>query len=128
MIKTVKKTMNKKRKVNGVVIIHVNASFNNTKITACEESGNVLAWASCGSVGFKNTKESTPFAAQTAAENLINKLKTMGAKDVKLVLKGPGAGRDPVIKTVGSVLNLLEMRDSTPIAYNGTRPVKRRRS
>lgn len=123
------KQVKAKKKLNGLVDICVNSSFNNTIITACEESGNVCAWASGGSAGFKNTKEATPFAAQTAAEILVNKLKDMAVKGVRAIrFKGIAAGRESVLKTVASAFKVEQLEERTSVAFNGVRPPKRRRS
>lgn len=118
-----------KKKLNELVVICVNSSFNNTIITACEETGNVCAWASGGSAGFKNTKEATPFAAQTAAEILVNKLKEMAVKGVKSIkFKGIASGRESVLKTIANAFKIEQLEERTSIAFNGVRPPKRRRS
>lgn len=120
--------ISKKQKIEGLVKIHVISSFNNTIITACRSSGEPVATASGGTAGFKNTRESTPFAAQSAAESICIKLKEMKAKDAILILKGMGPGRDAGLKTIASNFNVIEIQDATPIMHNGTRLRKRRRN
>lgn len=118
-----------KRKINGLVDVCVNSSFNNTIITACEESGKVCCWTSGGSAGFKNTKEATPFAAQSAAEILINRLKEMSVKGIRCIrFKGIASGRESVLKTIANAFKIEQLEERTPIAFNGVRLPKRRRS
>lgn len=118
----------KKQKIDGVVKIHIVASFNNTIITACKPSGEPIATASGGTAGFKNTRESTPFAAQSAAEALCAKLKEYKVQDVIVVMKGITNARDAGLKTIANNFSVLEIHDATPVMHNGTRLRKRRRS
>ncbi|WP_342262142.1 30S ribosomal protein S11 [Alphaproteobacteria bacterium endosymbiont of Tiliacea citrago] len=122
------KSNSKKQKIEGVVKIYIISSFNNTIITACRPSGEPVATASGGSAGFKNTRESTPFAAQSAADIICSKLKDFKVSDVVVIMKGMGAGRDSGLKTIANSFNVLEIHDATPIMHNGTRLKKRRRS
>jgi small subunit ribosomal protein S11 len=107
---------------------HIKTSFNNTIITITDQSGNTIAWASAGNVGFKGSRKSTPFAAQTAAENAARKAMDLGLKQVEVFVRGPGAGREAAIRSLQAVgLEISAIRDVTPIPHNGCRPPKRRR-
>ena len=107
---------------------HVQATFNNTIVTLTDKMGNVVAWASAGSAGFKGSRKSTPFAAQTAAENAARKAMEVGLKQVEVYVKGPGAGREAAIRSLQAVgLEITAIRDVTPVPHNGCRPPKRRR-
>ncbi|MHB8418700.1 MAG: 30S ribosomal protein S11 [Myxococcales bacterium] len=116
----------KKNILNGVV--HVQATFNNTLITITDVSGNVIAWSSAGSRGFKGSRKSTPFAAQVAAGDAAAKAMGHGLKNVTIRVSGPGAGRESALRAIASSgLKVSEIRDVTPIPHNGCRPPKRRR-
>ena len=107
---------------------HIKSSFNNTIITFTDQQGNTIAWASAGNVGFKGSRKSTPFAAQTAAENAARKAMDIGLKQIEVFVKGPGAGREAAIRSLQAVgLEITAIRDVTPIPHNGCRPPKRRR-
>ena len=107
---------------------HIKTSFNNTIVTLTDKMGNVVSWASAGSVGFKGSRKSTPFAAQTAAENAARKAMEVGLKQVEVFVRGPGAGREAAIRSLQAVgLEITAIRDVTPIPHNGCRPPKRRR-
>src|SRR3989441_7344200 len=109
-------------------VAHVQATFNNTIVTLADKAGNVVAWASAGSVGFKGSRKSTPFAAQTAAEIAARKAMEYGLKQVEVFVKGPGAGREAAIRSLQAVgLEITAIRDVTPIPHDGCRPPKRRR-
>jgi small subunit ribosomal protein S11 len=109
-------------------IAHVQATFNNTIVTITDKMGGVVTWASAGSVGFKGSRKSTPFAAQMAAENAARKAMEIGLKQVEVFVKGPGAGREAAIRSLQAVgLEITAIRDVTPIPHNGCRPPKRRR-
>ena len=109
-------------------IAHVQATFNNTVVTLTDKMGNVVTWASAGSVGFKGSRKSTPFAAQMAAENAARKAMDLGLKQVEVYVKGPGAGREAAIRSLQAVgLEITAIRDVTPIPHDGCRPPKRRR-
>ncbi len=111
---------------NGVV--HVKASFNNTLVTITDAKGNVVAWSSSGSLSFKGSRKSTPFAAQMAAEAAGRKALDAGVKSVEVRVKGPGAGREAAIRAIQAVgLVITLIKDVTPIPHNGCRPPKRRR-
>lgn len=118
----------KKIKASGVVTVYINSSFNNTILTARDNMRSVIAWASSGSSGFKHTKEATPFAAQSAAEQLSNKMKPMQVEEIDIAFNGMGAGRDAVLKTLSSYFKVRNLSDITPVAHNGTRAPKKRRS
>ncbi len=106
----------------------IQATFNNTIVTITDMAGNVVAWASAGSVGFKGSRKSTPFAAQMAADNAAQKAKGYGMKEVKVYVKGPGAGREAAIRSLQAAgLEIVVIKDVTPIPHNGCRPPKRRR-
>jgi len=106
----------------------VQATFNNTIVTITDTVGNVVAWASAGSVGFKGSRKSTPFAAQMAADNAAQKAKGYGMREVKVYVKGPGAGREAAIRSLQAAgLEIVAIKDVTPIPHNGCRPPKRRR-
>ena len=127
--KTTKNTKKKKekRKVsNGVA--HIISSFNNTIITISDEQGNALAWSSAGAKGFKGSRKSTPFAAQVAAEDVGNKAKEYGIKNLRIEVSGPGSGRESSLRSLQSVgYNITSIKDVTPIPHNGCRPKKQRR-
>ena len=109
-------------------VAHILASFNNTIVTITDRGGNVVAWSSCGSVGFSGSKKSTPFAAQVTAENAAKKAIEHGMKTVEVNVKGPGSGRESAIRALQAAgLQISVIRDVTPIPHNGCRPPKRRR-
>lgn len=109
-------------------VAHILATFNNTIVTITDRGGNVVAWASCGSVGFAGSKKSTPFAAQMTAENAAKKAAEHGMKTVEVFVKGPGSGRESSIRALQAAgLSISAIRDVTPIPHNGCRPPKRRR-
>ncbi len=106
----------------------VQATFNNTIVTITDVTGNVVAWASAGSVGFKGSRKSTPFAAQRAADSAAQKAMSQGMKEVKVFVKGPGAGREAAIRALQAAgMEIVAIKDVTPIPHNGCRPSKRRR-
>jgi len=110
-------------------IVYITATFNNTMVSVTDMAGNLIAWSSAGNLGFKGSKKSTPFAAQAAAEDALNKAKEHGIKNVGIKVQGPGSGRDTAIKTIGSIegIKVLWFKDITPLPHNGCRPPKRRR-
>lgn len=109
-------------------IAHVLATFNNTIVTISDKQGNVIVWASCGSVGFTGSKKSTPFAAQVTASDAAKKAIEHGFKDVEVFVKGPGSGREAAIRAIQAAgLRISAIRDVTPIPHNGCRPPKKRR-
>ena len=120
------KKREKKNIINGVV--YVNSTFNNTLVTITDESGNTVSWSTSGMMGFKGARKSTPYAAQVAAENAGKKAAEHGLKNVRVVLCGPGSGRETALRSLQSLgYNISSVRDVTPIAHNGCRPAKRRR-
>nr|AET46400.1 ribosomal protein S11 [Pseudotsuga menziesii var. menziesii]AXQ02087.1 ribosomal protein S11 [Pseudotsuga menziesii var. glauca]AXQ02161.1 ribosomal protein S11 [Pseudotsuga macrocarpa] len=117
---------NEHRVLKGV--IYVQASFNNTIVTVTDVRGQVLSWSSAGACGFKGTRRGTPFAAQTAAENVIRTLMDRGMERVEVMISGPGRGRDTALRTIRrSGILLSFVRDVTPMPHNGCRPPKKRR-
>src|SRR5437016_9973461 len=120
------KRKTKKNILNGVV--HVQSTFNNTIITITDVSGNVISWSSAGARGFKGSRKSTPFAAQVAAGDAAAKAMEHGLKNVSVMVKGPGAGRESALRALAAAgLKVTLIRDITPIPHNGCRPPKRRR-
>ena len=109
-------------------IAHVNSSFNNTTITITDAQGNTIAWSSAGTMGFKGSRKSTPFAAQVAAGDAAAKAIEHGMKNVQVLVKGPGAGRESALRALAAAgLKISLIRDVTPIPHNGCRMPKRRR-
>jgi len=109
-------------------VAHIQTSFNNTIISVTDPNGNVVAWASSGSCGFKGSRKGTPYAAQIAAETVAKKVMEMGMKQIDVFIKGPGSGRETAIRALqaaGLEINLI--KDVTPVPHNGCRPPKRRR-
>ena len=107
---------------------HIRSSFNNTIVTITDVNGNALSWASAGGLGFRGSKKSTPFAAQTAAETAAKAAMEHGLKTVEVYVKGPGAGREAAIRALQAAgLEVTMIKDVTPIPHNGCRPPKRRR-
>ena len=107
---------------------HIQATFNNTIITISDMSGNVVSWSSAGAQGFKGSRKSTPFAAQVAADKAAFKARDMGMKKLEVHVKGPGSGRESAIRSLQAAgMEILVIRDNTPIPHNGCRPKKRRR-
>ena len=109
-------------------IAFVNATFNNTIITISDESGNVIAWSSAGSKGFKGSRKSTSYAAQIAADSAATKAQELGLKTLSVRLKGPGSGRETALRALQAKgFKILTIRDTTPMPHNGSRPPKKRR-
>jgi small subunit ribosomal protein S11 len=118
----------RERKNISTGVAHVAASFNNTMITIADAQGNVIAWSSAGSQGFKGSRKSTPFAAQVAAEQAGRKAAEHGMKSLEVQVKGPGSGRESALRALQAVgFQITSIRDVTPIPHNGCRPRKRRR-
>src|SRR5680860_640418 len=116
----------KKNITSGVA--HVQASFNNTMITITDAQGNTISWSSAGTMGFKGSRKSTPYAAQVAAEDAGEKAAEHGMKNLEIEVRGPGSGRESARRALqASGFNILSSRDVTPIPHNGCRPRKRRR-
>jgi len=124
-----KKSFKKKEKKNVPVgLVHVQASFNNTIVTITDTVGNVLAWSSSGSLGFRGSRKGTPFAAQQASITADNKAKESGLRSVNVNVSGPGAGRESAVRALSTAgLEVRSIRDRTPIPHNGCRPPKKRR-
>jgi small subunit ribosomal protein S11 len=109
-------------------VAHVNASFNNTMITITDAQGNAISWSSAGTMGFKGSRKSTPYAAQVAAEDAGRKAQEHGVKTLEVKVSGPGSGRESALRALQSVgLVITTIHDVTPIPHNGCRPPKRRR-
>ena len=107
---------------------HIHSTFNNTIVTITDEAGNAISWASAGELGFKGSRKSTPFAAQMAAETASKAAMEHGLKKVDVFVKGPGAGREAAIRALQAAgIEVLSIKDVTPIPHNGCRPPKRRR-
>lgn len=120
------KRKDRKNIANGVA--HVNATFNNTVVTITDQHGNTIAWSSSGSLGFKGSRKSTPYAAQLAAERAASKAVEHGMKNIDIEVMGPGSGRESALRTFQTLgLIVGSIRDVTPIPHNGCRPPKRRR-
>ena len=125
--KVVRKRRERKNVEKGQV--HIRSSFNNTMVTVTDAQGNALSWASSGGLGFRGSRKSTPFAAQTAAETAAKAaIEACGLKTVEVFVKGPGQGREAAIRALQSAgLEVVSIKDVTPIPHNGCRPPKRRR-
>ena len=109
-------------------IAHVNASFNNTMITITDAQGNAISWSSAGTMGFKGSRKSTPYAAQVAADAAGKKAAEHGVRTLEVEVKGPGSGRESALRALAAVgFTITSIRDVTPIPHNGVRPSKRRR-
>ena len=130
MAKTAKKVVKRRRerKVVEKGAAHIRSSFNYTLVTITDLEGNALSWASSGGLGFRGSRKSTPFAAQSAAETAATAAKEYGLKTVEVYVKGPGQGREAAIRALQSAgLEVVMIKDVTPIPHNGCRPPKRRR-
>jgi small subunit ribosomal protein S11 len=122
------KKKKEKKQVSSMGVAHIKATFNNTIISITDTGGNVVAWGSAGHAGFKGTKKGTPFAAQLAAENVAKKAVEAGVREVSVLVKGPGAGRETAIRALqGTGLEINSIKDVSPIPHNGCRPKKKRR-
>ncbi len=109
-------------------VVHVNSSFNNTMITITDAQGNAISWSSAGTMGFKGSRKSTPYAAQVASEDAAKKAMDHGLKTVEVNVRGPGSGRESALRALQAAgLTVTSIRDVTPIPHNGCRPPKRRR-
>ena len=124
--KVIKKRRERKNIEKGAA--HISSTFNNTIITITDAEGNAISWASAGELGFKGSRKSTPFAAQSAAETAAKAAMEHGLKTVEVFVKGPGSGRESAIRALETVgLQITMIKDVTPIPHNGCRPPKRRR-
>ena len=126
---TKKKSFKKREKRNVPLgLVHVQATFNNTIVTFTDPIGNVLAWSSSGSLGFRGSRKGTPFAAQQASLTAANKAKESGLRSVDVKVSGPGAGRESAVRALATAgIEVRSIRDNTPIPHNGCRPPKKRR-
>ena len=123
-----KQTKKKVKKNIQTGVAHISSTFNNTVVTITDVSGNVISWSSAGACGFKGSRKSTPFAAQLAAENAARRAQEHGMRNVSVLVKGPGAGRESALRALQSTgFKISLIRDVTPIPHNGCRPPKRRR-
>ncbi len=131
MAKQQKKAVTRKRRERKNIergAVHIRSSFNNTIVTITDVNGNAISWASAGGLGFRGSRKSTPFAAQTAAETAAKAAMEHGLKTVEVYVKGPGSGREAAIRALQAVgLEVSLIKDVTPIPHNGCRPPKRRR-
>lgn len=109
-------------------VAHISSTFNNTQITITDKQGNMIAWSSAGTAGFKGSKQSTPYAAQMAAEDAVRKAQVHGVQSLEVFIKGPGAGRESAVRALHSAgMSITLIRDVTPMPHNGCKPPKRRR-
>ncbi len=128
MARKVVRTKRKERKNIDKGVVHIKSTFNNTMVTITDVTGNALSWSSAGSLGFRGSRKSTPFAAQMAAETAAKAAMEHGLKEVECTVKGPGAGREAAIRALQAAgLEVNMIKDVTPIPHNGCRPPKRRR-
>ena len=130
MAKVAKKVVKKRREKKNIErgAAHISATFNNTIVTITDTHGNAVSWASAGEMGFKGSRKSTPFAAQSASEAAAKKAADHGMKTVEVYVKGPGSGRESAIRALQTAgLDISLIKDVTPIPHNGCRPPKRRR-
>jgi small subunit ribosomal protein S11 len=119
--KKIKKSVSK-------AVVHIKATFNNTIVTVTDTQGNTLCWASSGTIGYKGSRKSTPFAAQRAAERASELASKFGVREVEIRIKGPGSGRESAVRAVrSSGVDIKAIEDVTPVPHNGCRPPKRRR-
>jgi small subunit ribosomal protein S11 len=128
--KTGKKKVFKKKekKVVPMGLVHIQATFNNTIVSIADPTGNVVAWSSAGSLGFRGSRKGTPFAAQQASLTAANKVREFGMRTVEVRISGPGAGRESAIRALATAgLEVRAIKDVTPVPHNGCRPPKKRR-
>ncbi len=128
MAKSTRSSKKRVVKVETTGRAYISASFNNIIITLTNSSGQVISWSSAGKMGFRGSKKNTPYAAQMAAENCSKVAYDLGLRKVKVYVKGPGSGRESAIRTLHSKgIEVMEIKDVTPLPHNGCRPPKRRR-
>ena len=128
-MKKVKKTKKKIKRNILSGVAHIKSTFNNTIVSISDREGNVIAWASAGNMGYKGSKKSTSFAAQVTAESVAKKAMDQGMREVDVLVKGPGSGRETAIRSLQAVgLKINMIKDVTPIPHNGCRPPKQRRT
>ncbi len=126
--KKVTRTRRREKKNITVGQAHIQSTFNNTIVAVTDQQGNVIAWGSAGSQGFRGSRKSTPFAAQVTAENAARRAMEHGLKQIEIFVRGPGAGREAAIRSLQAAgLEVTAITDVTPIPHNGCRPPKRRR-
>ena len=124
----VSRVKRKERKNIAAGVAHVNSTFNNTKILISDVQGNAISWSSAGTMGFKGSRKSTPYAAQLAAEDAAKKAQEHGLRTLEVEVQGPGSGRESALRALAAAgLQITSIRDVTPLAHNGCRPPKRRR-
>lgn len=123
-----KETKKKKERVEALGVAHIKSSFNNTLITITDNYGNTISWASAGKMGLRGSRKNTPFAAQLAADSAAKAAMNLGLRKITVEVRGPGGGRDGAIRALAaSGLQIITIRDVTPLPHNGCRPPKRRR-
>jgi len=123
-----RKKLKKKEKVEAIGVAHIKATFNNTVICLSDNYGNIINWSSGGKVGYKGSKKNTSFAATIASEQIAKEAMNLGLKKVHVIVKGPGAGRESSIRSLNAAgLEILSIKDITPVPHNGCRPKKKRR-
>lgn len=129
MVKQLKRFSSKKtKKIASSGVVHIKSTFNNTIVNITDKTGNTLVWASAGGSGFKGAKKGTPFAAQSAAEKAASQAYDQGMRQAEVIVSGPGSGRETAIRAIqGCGLEVLLIKDSTPVPHNGCRPPKKRR-
>ena len=129
MVKQVKRFSNKKsKKIVSLGVVHIKSTFNNTIVNITDKTGNTLVWASAGGSGFKGAKKGTPFAAQSAAEKAASQAYDQGMRQAEVVVSGPGSGRETAIRALQACgLEVLVIKDITPVPHNGCPPPKKRR-
>jgi len=128
MVRQIKRFKKKSKKIPVIGVSHVKSTFNNTIVNITDKQGNTLFWASSGGSGFKGAKKGTPFAAQSAAEKVGSMAYEQGMRQTEVVVSGPGSGRETAIRALQSCgLEILLIKDITPVPHNGCRPPKKRR-
>ena len=128
MVRDKVKSRKKERKNISAGVAHINSSFNNTKILISDAQGNAIAWSSSGTMGFKGSRKSTPYAAQIAADSAASKALEYGMKILSVEIKGPGSGRETALRALQARgFKIVSIKDTTPMPHNGTRPPKKRR-
>jgi small subunit ribosomal protein S11 len=129
MVKEIKRFSSKKsKKITTSGVVHIKSTFNNTIVNVTDKQGNTLYWASAGGSGFKGAKKSTPFAAQSAAEKVATIVYEQGMRQAEVIVSGPGSGRETAIRALqGCGIQVLVIKDITPVPHNGCRPPKKRR-
>lgn len=126
--KTAKQPTSSGKKRLDAGVLYVQSTYNNTKVLLTDEQGNAVLWSSCGTLGFKGAKKGTPFAAAKVGETLALKAETLGLKDIKVIVKGVGSGRESAIRGfISRGVNISSIKDETPVPHNGPQPKKPRR-